>query len=166
MRGADVGVVLWLLFLVYVVGWFGAFLAFVDNETLINRLEADPQRYLDYVEQTMIFLAVPSIIEIAAIVITNLSSRRFWVEVRSRRSVLAGYGILFLLFSSFGFLRTISSYDVLTEELGASMGHLQNLLLAIHASVAAGFSLWTLAGLLFLVTVLRRKRRRLTGVPG
>jgi len=36
-------------------------------------------------------------------------------------------------------------------------------LFAIYASAAAGFSLWALAGFLFLITPLRKRRKRSIG---
>jgi TRAP-type C4-dicarboxylate transport system permease small subunit len=154
MRGADIGLAMWLLFLVFVASWFGAFLAFVESDRIVWLLEVGPQRYLDYVETTAIFLAAPSIIEIAAIVIANVSSRRFWVEFLSWWPVLAGYGVLFLLFSSFGLIWAVSSYNAATK------AHLQNPFFVVYASTVAGFLLWALAGFLFLVIPLRRRRRR------
>jgi hypothetical protein len=156
MRRADIGFTLWLLFLVFVASWFGAFLAFVDSYRIVWLLEVSPQRYLNYVETTAIFLAAPSIVEISVIVIANVSSRRFWVEFLSWWQVLAGYGVLFLFFSSFGLIWAVNSYNAATRE------HLRNPFLTIYASTAAGFSLWALAGFLFLVTPLRKRRKRPT----
>ncbi|MCW4055261.1 MAG: hypothetical protein NWE82_00600 [Candidatus Bathyarchaeota archaeon] len=156
MRGADIGLAVWLLFLVFVAGWFGAFLAFADGDRIVWTLEGEvsPQRYQDYVEATTIFLAAPSIIEIAAIVIANVSSRRFWAEFLSWWPVLTGYGVLFLLFSSFGLIWAVNSYNAATRV------HLQYPFFVIYASAAAGFLLWALAGFLFLVIPLRKRRRR------
>jgi len=166
MRSADIGFGLWLLFLVFVVGWFGAFLAFADSHRIVGMLETSPQHYLDYVEQTIVFLLAPSIVEIAFIAITNVSSRRFWVEVLSWWPVLVGYGVLFLLFSSFGLFMTVHEYNAIVGQLTVSIGYLRNPLFAIYASAAVGFALWTLAGLLFLVTPLRKRRKRSEGALG
>lgn len=163
MGGVDVGFRLWLLFLVFVVGWVGGFLAFADSHRIVSRLETSPQRYLDYVEQTIIFLVAPSIVEIAFIAITNVSSRKFWVDVLSWWPVLVAYGFLFMLFSSFGLFLAVQDYNSAVRELAASMEHLRNPLFAIYASAAAGFSLWALAGFLFLITPLRKRRKRSIG---
>jgi glucan phosphoethanolaminetransferase (alkaline phosphatase superfamily) len=163
MRGVDVGFRLWLLFLVFLVGWVGAFLASADSHRIVSRLETNPQRYLDYVEQTIFFLIAPSIVEIAFIAITNVSSRKFWVDVLSWWPVLVTYGILFLLFSSFGLFLAVHDYNSAIRESAASLEHLRNPLFAIYASAAAGFSLWALAGFLFLITPLRKRRKRSVG---
>lgn len=156
MREADIGLAMWLLFLVFVAGWFGAFLAFEDGRRIVWALEGEvgPQRYQDYVEMTAIFLAGPSIIEMATIVIANVSSRRFWVEFLSWWPVLTGYGVLFLLFVSFGLSWAVDSY------IAATRRHLQYPFFVVYASAAAGFLLWALAGFLFLVIPLRKRRKR------
>jgi hypothetical protein len=156
MREADIGLAMWLLFLVFLASGFGAFLAFADGDRIVWLLEGEvsPQRYQDYVETMVIFLATPSIIEIAVIIIANASSRRIWVEFLSWWPVLAGYGVLFLLLSSFGLIWAVDSYSKATR------AHLQYPFFVIYASAAAGFSLWALAGFLFLVIPLRKRSKR------
>ena len=163
MRKADIGFGLWLLFLVFVVGWLGAFLASADSYRIVNKLEFLPERYSDYVEQTIIFLIVPSIVEVAFIVTSCVSSRRFWVEVLAWWPVLVAYGLLFLLFGFFGLFVAVHDYSSAVRELTGSLQHLRNPLFAIYASAAIGFSLWALAGLLFVAIPLRKRRKRSAG---
>lgn len=150
MGEGNIGVKLWLLFMLLVLSWFGIFNVLTDGYKLDIMLEANPQRYLSYIANAVLYLIVPPTIELAFIIISFSRKRKFGTEARSCRLILFGYGILFLFLSVYGILTTISSYHAALGTLTRSTRYLEGQILVIYATAATGFALWTLAGFLFM----------------
>jgi hypothetical protein len=154
-RTGDLAVLFLLLFLLLAWSSLGLFVVLVGLDDRFHVMVAvSAERALGYLEShlrgAILYFIVPPVLELAFIAVAFSGPRKPWTSARCWRLVMAGYGVLFLLFSLFGLLLMQSTIRMMYSDLTASTQHLESQVTAIYVTTALGFALWLVASVLFM----------------
>lgn len=153
------GLKLWLLFFLFCISFVGILEAAEPN--IVPRLEADPDRYLRYVQNGVLFLFLPALGEICFIIVVHVGRGKIRSELLDWWSILLTFGIVFFSFGVFGIIYSIHSYyGAINYALLENNSNIQFHIWAVYTTAAIGLILWMLAGVLFILLPLHRRSKR------
>jgi len=160
MRFVEIGVIFLSLALLF--SFTGPFI--IDPPTrLVDLLWANPQRYLEYIFQAFVFLVLPSIIGISFVIFGYTKKKEGTAEISPQwaLAIIAGvflvWGILYISFDYGAYQNAMRTLHNIRIE------GLENLVVAIYATVLLAGGLLVLAGLLVLYLPLKTLYARLRG---
>ena len=145
-----------VLSLAFVVSFFGGLGVGIDLSEywrLVAILEANPQRYLEYIRDSVLFLILPPAAGLAFSIIAFMKERKSPTGVLKWWLPLAVFGGFFLLWGAYGLQWRYTRYcDAIRGLNMYGPQGISGLILAVYATASVGGILWILAGILFILS--------------
>lgn len=156
-----------ILSLAFVVSFFGGLNVTIDLSEywrLVAILEANPNRYLAYMRDALLYLIMPPAVGLAFSIIAFTRERKSPTGVLDWWLPLAVFGGFFFFWGAYSLSWTYTKYSAAIHEAELySSINIADIILAICATASVGGILWALAGVLFMLSpvfkrVLRNKQ--------
>jgi hypothetical protein len=155
----EVGLLILLIaFVVYLLGGLGLGID-LSEYRIVPVLEANPNRYWDYIRDAFLFEILPPAVGLVFSIIAFVEERKSPTGVLKWWLPLVAVGGFFFFWGVYGLQWTYTKYNDL---IPYSSGDTAEAIRKICAATMAGFVLWLSAGLLFMLSPVFKEKRAAT----
>ena len=157
-RFIEIGLV--FISLAFVLSFIGP-LVMDPFSRLVNLLRANPQRYLEYVFRAFLFLILPSVVGIIFVIVGYRKKKDGPAELSPQWALAIIAGIFLVWGTLYISFQYTACQNAIRTLYANRIEGLENLVLAIYATVSLAGAVLVLAGLLLLYLPLKTLHGRL-----